>query len=130
MGSSRVLAGTRHRLRGVLAPPTRSATVGPCLPWSPQEADIRRLLQAMGVDGDETPQVSTSHTETAIFNLPVPLGIQPGTFGGPVLALVSTVQPIHARRKHRQFVSAMSKCPLKTAGVHYRPPPTIRLERM
>ena len=33
--------------------------------------------------GDETPQVSTSHTGTAILKLPVPLGIQPGTFRRP-----------------------------------------------
>ena len=44
-----------------------------------------------GVGGDETPQVSTSHTGTAILNLPVPLGVQPDTFGGPILAPVSTV---------------------------------------
>src|SRR5436190_12154528 len=40
-----------------------------------------------GVDGDETPQVSTSHSGTAILNLPVPLGSQPGTFGGPLRLL-------------------------------------------
>jgi hypothetical protein len=33
---------------GVLAPPTRSVTVGPCLPWVTQEADVGHLLQAMG----------------------------------------------------------------------------------
>jgi hypothetical protein len=78
----------------------------------------------------EAPQVSTSHTGTAILRLPVPLGIQPGTLGGHVLALVSTVQPIPAGRKHRPFVSAVSECPLKTAGVHYRPSQTIRFEGM
>jgi len=104
---------------GVLAPPTRSATVGPCLPWSPQEADIRRLLQAMGVDGDETPQVSTSHTGTAILNLPVPLGFQPGTFGGPLLApylLCSRSLPDANTGRPRR---PGRECPQKTAGVRY-----------
>ena len=55
-----------------------------------------------------TPQVSTSHTGTAILNLPVPLGFQPGTFGGPLLAPVSTVQPASARCKHRPLASARS----------------------
>ena len=45
------------------------------------------------MDGDETPQVSTSHTGTAIFNLPVPPGIQPGTFGGPLAPLCSRHPP-------------------------------------
>jgi hypothetical protein len=62
-----------------------------------------------GVDGDETPRISTSHTGTAILNLPVPLGFQPGTFGGPFLAPVPTVQPMSARCKHRPFASAMSR---------------------
>ena len=62
-----------------------------------------------GVDGDETPQVSTSRSGTAIVNLPVPLGSQPGTFGGPLLAPVSTVQPMSARCKHRPFASARSR---------------------
>jgi hypothetical protein len=83
-----------------------------------------------GGGGGEAPQVSTSHTGTAILRLPVPLGIQPGTFGGPVLALVSTVQPILAGRKHQPFVSALSERPLKAASVHYRPSQTIRFERM
>ena len=78
------------------------------------------------MDGDETPQLSTSHTGMAIFNLPVPLGIQPGTFGGLPLAPVSTVQPIPARGKHRQHVSARSRVsagdrrrPLLTVGDHH-----------
>jgi len=70
-----------------------------------------------GVDGDETPRVSTSHTGTAILKSPVPLGIQPGTIGGPLLAPVSTVQPIPARRKHRPLASAGRECPQKAAGV-------------
>lgn len=62
-----------------------------------------------GVDGDETPQVSTPHSGTAILNLPVPLGVQPDTFGGPLLAPVSTLQPMSARCKHRPLASARSR---------------------
>ena len=60
---------------------------------------------------------------TAILNLPVPLGFQPGTFGGPLLAPVSTVQPVSARCKHRPLASARSSVsaedrrrPLLTVG--------------
>jgi hypothetical protein len=84
----------------------------------------------MGSGGDETPRVSTSHIRDGDLEIAGALGIQPGTFGGPVLAPVSTVQPILAGSKHRPFVSAMSECPLKTAGVHYRPLQTIQRERM
>ena len=58
------------------------------------------------VDGDEAPQLSTSYTGTAILNLPVLMGVQPGTFGGPLLAPVSTVQPRSGRCKCRPLVSA------------------------
>jgi len=81
-----------------------------------------------GVDGDETPQISTSHTETAILNLPVPLGFQPGTFGGPLLAPVSTVQSMSAICKHRPLASATSpssaigrRRPLPSATDHPAP---------
>jgi hypothetical protein len=77
------------------------------------------------VNGDETPRVSTSHTGTAILNSPVPLGVQPGTFGGLLLAPVSTVQPIRARRKYRPLVSGRSRvsaedrrCPILSATDH------------
>jgi hypothetical protein len=70
------------------------------------------------------PQVSTSHGGTAILNLPVPLSSQPDTFGDPLLAPVSTVQPMSARCKHRRFASARSpvsaedrRRPLLTVGV-------------
>lgn len=75
-----------------------------------------------GVDGDETPQVSTSHSGTAISNLPVPLGSQPGTFGGPLLAPVSTVQPVSARCKHRPLASARTPV---SAEDRRRPLPTV-----
>ncbi len=72
-----------------------------------------------GVDGDETPRVSTSHTGTAILNLPVPLGIQPGTFGGPLLTPYplcgqssSDANTGRSRRRGRE-------CPQKTVGVRY-----------
>jgi hypothetical protein len=71
--------------------------------------------------GNETPQVSTSHTGTAILNLPVPLGVRPGTFGGLLLAPISTVQPIPARGKHRQLVSARSRVSVED---HRRPLPS------
>ena len=71
-----------------------------------------------GVDGDDTPQVSTSHNGTAILNLPVPLGSQPGTFGGSLLAPVSTVQPMSARCKHRRLASPRSR---ESAGDRRRP---------
>jgi len=35
------------------------------------------------VHEDETPRLSTSHTGTAILNLPVPLGVQPGHLRRP-----------------------------------------------
>jgi hypothetical protein len=75
-----------------------------------------------GSGRDETPWVSTSQTGTAILNLPVPLGVQPGTIGGPLLALVFTVQPIPARRKYRPLASASRECPYKTAGVRTASP--------
>jgi hypothetical protein len=72
-----------------------------------------------GVDGDETPQVSTSHSGTAILNLPVPLGSQPGTFGGPLRLLYPLcgrcppdANTGRSRRRGRE-------CPQKTAGVRY-----------
>ena len=73
------------------------------------------------MDGDETPRVSTSHTGTAILNLPVPLGIQPHTFGGP---LVPTMQPTSTRCKHRPRVDGHPMClkrpwrPLLSANDH------------
>lgn len=47
--------------------------------------------------------MSTFHTGTAILIVPVPLGIQPGTFGSPHRAPLSTVQPMPAGRKHRPY---------------------------
>jgi hypothetical protein len=69
-----------------------------------------------GSGRDETPQVSTSHSGTAILNLPVSLGSQPGTFGGPFLAPVSTVQPMSARCKHRPLASARSRVSAEEAA--------------
>jgi hypothetical protein len=43
------------------------------------------------------------------LDLPVPVDVQPGTFGGPLLATVSTVQPMSAICKHRPLASARSR---------------------
>ena len=82
------------------------------------------------MDGDETPQVSMSHTGTAIFNLPVPLGIQPGTFGG----LSWLRYPLCSRSLPDANTGRSCRpgheCPQKTAGVRYCPPGTIRPGRI
>jgi len=57
-------------------------------------------------------------------SLPVLLGVQPGTFGGPLLAPVPTVQPKSARCKHRPRVDGHPMClkrpwrPLLSANDH------------
>ena len=121
MGSNGVLAGTRHRCRRVLTPPTRSATVGPCLPWSPQEADVRRLLQAMGNGRGRNPAGKhIPFRDGDLDSLPVPLGIQPGTFGGPpgsgtnCAAEVRQMQTPSARRRppnvSKKTVASVTVC--------------------
>jgi len=72
-----------------------------------------------GVDGDETPQVSTSHNGTAILNLPVPLGIQPGTFGGPLLARYPLCSRSTPDANTGGSLRPGRQCPQKTAGVRY-----------
>jgi len=61
----------------------RSATVGPCLPWSPQEADVRRLLQAMG-SGGANPAGKRVPYRDGDLEIAGALGIQPGTFGSGI----------------------------------------------
>jgi|SRR5215831_8527224 len=91
-----------------------------------QEADVRRSLQMMRVDGDQTPQVGTSVPETMILILAGALGVQPGIFGYALLAPVSTVQPMPARCKYRPRVDDAPLCPQKTVDVRCCPPVTVR----
>ena len=49
------------------------------------------------------------------------LGVQPGTFGDACSALLSTVRPRSAERKHRHVSHGGRLCPPKVAEVHYRP---------
>jgi hypothetical protein len=120
MGSSWVHAETRHRWRRGVGPADAPRNSRPLLALVNPGSRCQALASGDGgVDGDETPQVSTSHTGTAILNLPVPLGFQPGTFGGPLLApylLCSRSLPDanigRPRRPGRE-------CPQKTAGVRY-----------
>jgi hypothetical protein len=56
------------------------------------------------------------------------LGVQPGTFGGALLALASTVQPKSAVCKHPPRVDRDPLCPQKTVDVRYCPPMTNRPE--
>ena len=65
------------------------------------------------MDGDETPQLSTSHTGMAIFNLPVPLGIQPGTFGGLLAPLCSR----HPPDANTVRVSTATQCVRRQLGL-------------
>ena len=49
------------------------------------------------------------------------LGVDPGTFGDACSALLSTVRPRSAERKHRHVSHGGRLCPPKVAEVHYRP---------
>ena len=110
MGSSGVLAGRRHSWRRGAGPADAPRNSRPLLALVTPGSRRQALASGDGrVDGDETPRVSTSHTGTAILNLPVPLGFQPGTFGGPLLVPVPTVQSIPVRCKHRPLASARSR---------------------
>jgi hypothetical protein len=77
MGSSRVLAGTRHRLRRVLARRRVPQQSDPACPGHSRKQMSGACFRRWGSGGDETPRISTSHTETAILRLPVPLGFSP-----------------------------------------------------
>ena len=65
--------------------------------------------------GDETPRISTSHTGTAILNLPVPLDIQPGTFRRP-----SPGSGTHCAADARQMQTPTVRVG-QVAGVRRRP---------
>ena len=110
MGSKGFLAGNASSLAAGCWPRRRAPQQSaPACPGHPGSRCLALASGDGGVDGDETPRVSTSHTGTAILNLPVPLGVQPGTFGGPLLAPESTVQPMSAGCKHRPLASGRSR---------------------
>ena len=103
--------GTHHSVRWGCRPAD-----GLCeqrAPGCPGHSGSRCQALATG-DGeyvaDETPQVRNwrqFRAETAIWRLPVLLGIQPGTFGGTCSALLSTVRATPPESKHRRMVSRL-----------------------
>jgi hypothetical protein len=84
------------------------------------------MLRAIGSAG-EAPWLEHGcliHAGTAIWILPVPLGIQPDTFGGACSALLSTVRATPAECKHRLIVSR-----LPVVSVEDRESPTTGTSR-
>ena len=106
------LAGTRHLRRRGAGPAGAFRNSRPLLALVTPGSRCQALASGDGgVDGDETPQVSTSHSGTAILILcrcrwafsPAP--------SAALLALVPTVQPKSARCKHRPRVDDHLMCP-------------------
>jgi hypothetical protein len=120
------LAGTRHRWRRGYWPADAFRNSWPLLALDIPGSRYQALASGDGgVDGDETPRVSTSHTGMAILNLPVPLGSQPGTFGGPLLALYPLCSRCLPDANTSRSCRLGRECPQKTASVRYCPPQTI-----
>jgi hypothetical protein len=124
-GSSGVLARNASlRAVRVPPPPTGSANSRPLLVPGTQEADVRRLLQAIGELTGGNPVEKRGCfvlRRNGDLDTAGAQGVQPGTFGNASSALVSTVRATPAERKHRHFGCGGPLRPSKVAEVRYRP---------
>jgi hypothetical protein len=127
MGSKGFLAGRVIDGGGAAGPADAFRSSRPLLALVIPGSRCQALASGDGrVDGDETPQVRrVLYRDGDLDSLPVPLGVQPGIFGGPPwlrYPLCSRCPP----DANTVRVSTATQCVRKDVAVRYYLPTTVR----